>query len=275
MKVIRNINNNVAVCLDDDNHELIAIGRGIGFHKPPVEIDLAMVDQTFYNVDPHYIALLSEIPPDVIDITLEIVQKGTSYLHMSLNRSLWLSLCDHIWFAIQNAQKGLVISNPLANEIQHLYEKEVRLGEWAVKRIRRKLSIRLPASEAYNIAGHFINAEQTVHQEDERDSLEKFTDDITEIIESGMNVIIDRDSVNYSRFVTHLKYLLKRKDSPFEANSENAAMYETVIENYPELKPVIENIAVYLKQVLNMEPTKDELLYLMIHINRLCARDGL
>lgn len=35
MKVVKCINNNVAICLDDDNNELVAFGKGIGFKKPP------------------------------------------------------------------------------------------------------------------------------------------------------------------------------------------------------------------------------------------------
>ena len=37
MKVVKCINNNVAICLDDDNNELVAFGKGIGFKKPPFE----------------------------------------------------------------------------------------------------------------------------------------------------------------------------------------------------------------------------------------------
>ena len=62
MKVIRNINNNVAVCLDDNNHEVIAFGKGIGFQKAPYEIALSQIERTYYNLEPHYIALLDELP---------------------------------------------------------------------------------------------------------------------------------------------------------------------------------------------------------------------
>ena len=33
MKVIKNINNNVAICVDDNGHEVVAMGKGIGFSK--------------------------------------------------------------------------------------------------------------------------------------------------------------------------------------------------------------------------------------------------
>lgn len=276
MKVIRNINNNVAVCLDDNNHEVIAFGKGIGFKKAPYEIALSQIDRTYYNLEPHYIALLDELPADVLDVALEIVHKGRAYLKTEFSTVFWFSLCDHINFAVQNVKKGLVLSNPMTNEIRHFYEREMKLGEWAVNHISKRLSVRLPQSEAGNIAMHFINAKQQVKQAAERNDIEHFVDDITDIIESGMNIIIDRDSFSYSRFVTHLKYLLKRSRNLHTAESENEKLYESVCEEFPELKSVGEKIKKYIIATLQVEPAKEEILYLMIHINRLCAReDGL
>ena len=275
MKVIRNINNNVAVCLDDNNHEVIAFGKGIGFQKAPYEIELAQIDRTYYNLDSHYIALLNELPEDIMEVTTEIVDKGSAYLGIELNKKFWFSLCDHINFAVENAKKGLIISNPMTNEIRHLYEKEMLLGKWAVKHIAKKLSIRLPQSEEGNLALHFINAMQMVKQSQEEDDMEHFVEDITDIIESEMNIIIDRNDFSYSRFVTHLKFLLKRSHKLNESISDNVKMYEQVYSNYPEIRGAIAKIKEYIIVELDIEPSKEELLYLMIHINRLCARDGL
>lgn len=275
MKVIRNINNNVSICLDDNNHEVVAFGKGIGFQKPPYEIELSQIDRTYYNLDEHYLALLDELPEEVMDVTMEIVDKGSSYLRMHLNRVFLFSLCDHINFAIQNAKKGLVISNPMVNEIQHMYEKEMLLGKWAIKQIERKLSVKLPSGEAGNIALHFINAELSAKKEQDKDDMTRFIDDITEIIESEMNIIVDRNSFSYSRFVTHLKYLLKRFHKKEEFVSDNAKMYEQVLEEFPELGKAIEKIKQYIIVQLNIDPSKEELLYLMIHMNRLCAKEGL
>ncbi len=275
MKVIRNINNNVAVCLDDNNHEVIAFGKGIGFQKAPYEIELEQIDRTYYNLDSHYIALLDEIPEDIMEVTTEIVDKGTAYLGIDLNKIFWFSLCDHINYVVENAKKGLVISNPMTNEIRHLYEKEMLLGRWAVKHINKKLSIRLPQSEEGNLALHFINAVQMIKQSQEKDDMEHFVEDITDIIESEMNIIIDRNDFNYSRFVTHLKFLLKRLHKLNESISDNVKMYEQVYNNYPEIQGAIVKIKEYIMVELYIEPSKEELLYIMIHINRLCARDGL
>ena len=43
--------------------------------------------------------------------------------------------------------------------MNHLYEAEMAVGEWAVKQIKKDLNIDLPENEAASIAMHFINAE--------------------------------------------------------------------------------------------------------------------
>lgn len=275
MKVIRNINNNVAVCLDDNNHEVIAFGKGIGFQKAPYEIELANIDRTYYNLDSHYMALLDELPEEIMEVTTEIVEKGSAYLGVDFKKNFWFSLCDHINFAVENTKKGLVISNPMTNEIRHLYDKEMLLGKWAVKHIDKKLSIKLPQSEEENLALHFIHVMQMNKQSQEKDDIEHFVEDITEIIESEMNIIIDRNGFSYARFVTHLKYLLKRSNKLNESVSDNEKMYESVYNNYPNIQGVIKKIKEYIMIELDIEPSNEELLYLMIHINRLCAKDGL
>lgn len=273
MKAIRNINNNVAVCVDDNGFEVIAIGKGVGFGKTPHEVPLEVIDQTYYNIPAHYVSLLDEMPEEIFELTRVIVQKGCQYLNMEAKASFLFSLSDHINFAIQNTKKGLVISNPMSNEIPHMYEREYKMGTWALDLIRKKTGVKLPRSEAATIALHFVNAEQDV-KVPERDEIEHFVDDITEIIESELNIIIDRDEYNYSRFVTHLKYLLKRTHGINRTNTENAKMFDEVYANNPKLQSTLDKLKIYITTVLKVEPSKDELLYLLIHLNRMVASEG-
>lgn len=74
MRVIKKINNNAAICLDDNNRELVAIGTGIGFQKCPYDItDLNRIQRTYYNVDSMYYGLLNSIPEEIINVTIKIL----------------------------------------------------------------------------------------------------------------------------------------------------------------------------------------------------------
>ena len=162
----------------------------------------------------------------------------------------------------------------MLNEIRHLYDSEMKLGTWALKLIEKRLNVSMPQVEAGNIAMHFIDAEISTEKLEEN-RMERFVEDITEIVEDNMNIIIDRNEFSYSRFVTHLKYLLKRSSDMNKASSENIKMYEKVKSEYPELEGVIDKIREYIVLCLGVEPNEEELLYLMLHVNRLCAREGL
>lgn len=70
MKVIKKINNNVALCLDSSGAQLVAMGKGIGFPAVPYELkDLSCIQQTFYNVDPAFLELFTSIPQEYFDLT--------------------------------------------------------------------------------------------------------------------------------------------------------------------------------------------------------------
>ncbi len=274
MKVVKNINNNVSICVDDNNRELIAFGKGIGFKKPPYEIELSQIDRTYYDLDEHYISLLDELSEDLMNVTFEIIEKASAYLQTEFGRTFYFTLADHLNFAIQRAKQGLVITNPIVNEIRHLYDKEMKLGEWALKLIKKKLKVTLPKSEAGNIAMHFVDAKINASTSPE-DKTEQFVEDITGIVEDTMGISINRTEFAYARFVTHLKYLLKRTNQMNESRSENVKMYEKVKMEYPQLEKTTQKIKEYLILCLKVEPSEEELLYLMLHLNRLCAREGL
>ena len=43
MRVIKNIHNNISLCLDSKGNEVIAFGKGIGFRKPPYDIPVSQI----------------------------------------------------------------------------------------------------------------------------------------------------------------------------------------------------------------------------------------
>lgn len=62
MKIVKKINNNVALAQDARGHELVVFGKGIGFPATPYELDdLSKIQRTFYDVGAKNLALLSRI----------------------------------------------------------------------------------------------------------------------------------------------------------------------------------------------------------------------
>ncbi len=271
----KKINNNVAICLDSNNCELVAFVKGIGFPKIPYDLqDLSLIDRTFYDLDSDVISLFNEIPESVMQVSMEIIDKAKAYLQMNLSDAFVFTLADHLHFTIQRCQEGMVIENPLIYELQHLYVKETELAQWARRLVYRRLLVRLPKEEA-NIAMHFINAQSIAKKQDEESDLTRIIEDVTSIIEKELNLLINRDDFNYSRFIMHLQYLLKRKDKKIIIQSSNLKMFKKMKDEFTDVYQCVLKIKEYFGKILNWQLNDEELLYLMLHVNRFYSREGL
>lgn len=98
MKVIKNINNNISLCLDSRNNEVVAFGKGIGFTKPPYDVPLSKIDRTFYDVDEEQLAVLKRIPEDVLEAAAEIVDLANEKMDNQFRENVVFTLADHIDF---------------------------------------------------------------------------------------------------------------------------------------------------------------------------------
>lgn len=273
MEVIKKINNNVAICMDGNGKELVAFGKGIGFPETPYEIqDMGRISRTFYGVDARYFDLLNEIPEDIFEISAKIVEYAKSILCAELNGNIVFTLADHIHFAMIRYQKKMFVNMPIMYDIQHLYPKEMQIGEHALQYINDCKKLPLAKEEAASIAMHFINAESLSRKA--KDSSHELIEDVTAIIEDFFQITIDRNGFNNSRFVSHMQYLLQRKTIDQGLLSGNVRLFTTMKDEYPKTYDCVLRIKDYLKREIDWDSSDEELLYFMLHINRLCSREN-
>lgn len=264
----------MAICIDRDGHELIAFGKGIGFHKIPYELtNLSLIWRTYYGINPSYLHLLDEIPEEIFTISVQIVDMAKRYIVHAINGNIVFTLADHINFAIERQKQNISIKMPFCYDIQHLYENEMKVGEQAVAMIQKNLKVYLPKEEAISIALHFINAENMQQNVEDETNEKQMIAEFTRIIEDDFSLTLNVDSFNYSRFVTHMQYLLKRSERNISITSENEKMFEMIKTTYSKTYECARHINIYLQEKLNWNLNEEELLYLMLHINRLCARE--
>ncbi|AND78960.1 PRD domain-containing protein [Streptococcus pantholopis] len=275
MKVIKKINNNVAACVDDNGKDLIAFGRGIGFPRTPYQLnDLSKIDMTFYKLDPHFQILLDEIPEDLMLLSVEIVQKAQKKLAGRLSPTLVFSLADHIQFAVKRLKEFKEMKILFSQDIAQLYPKETKLAEEALSIINASLNLTLPHSEVTNIAMHFINSRTDVTIDEEAQAVEERIEIITQLIEQQLNIVIDRDEFNYQRFQAHIRYYLKRLSSGETFIDGNKAILQHLRAAQPAVYQAAVAIMDYIRQTQDIVQSDDELLYLMVHLNRLYEKSG-
>lgn len=272
MKVIKKINNNAAICIDNHHHECVAFGKGIGFPTVPYELqDLSLIQRTFYGVSDTYYDLLNDIPVEIIEVSAKIVEVASSILKYDLDANIVFTLADHIHFAIQRFQQKMMMTTPFAFDIQHLYEEEMKIGEFSLKMIQHHLNVSLPNEEAIGIALHFINSEHRIMGIDSAEK--KIITELTQLIEQDYQIQIDQSGFNYSRFVSHIEYLLKRKNSQKSISKDSQKLLETMKRDLKQAYDCAVHCQDYLNQQLNTKLNDEEVLYLILHINRLCNRE--
>ncbi|MEK3785579.1 MULTISPECIES: PRD domain-containing protein [Paenibacillus] len=273
MKVIKKVNNNVAIAINDKQEEVFVVGKGVGFLKTPYELtETDMVEKIF--VAPKNIRmydLLNSIPIEDIYLAEEIIKLGAHILSKTFHPNLLLTLSDHISFSLVRAREGVTIKNPLEWEVRTLYPDETRVGEAAVRLIEEKAGITLPSAETTLIALHFVNAQVGSGEMSETTKITTVTGEILSVIKYALKIDFQEDSIHFMRFATHIRYFIMRQMSGKSLKDENESLFEVVKEKSPRELECVEKIAEFLDNNYGWRCSNDEKLYLTLHIQRLMA----
>lgn len=273
MQIIRSINTSAAIGLDNAGHEVVLLGKGIGFPKTPYELtDLSVIDRSFYDVDPKYLEMLSGLRESVLMASADLVEQAEINLNCPLNPNLSFTLADHLQFAMERISKGIDLTAPLAYDVQHLYPNEYELGELALDILQDYTGTRLPEGEAVTIALHLINAEAE-HTDSQSSAVLQVITEVDEIIERKLSFKLDKSSYNYSRFAMHLRYLIQRLSAGTPVENMTGSMLKSLALEYPDIYLCARDITEHLKKCYGWQCNDEETLYLMLHINRVHEKE--
>lgn len=277
MKIVKVMNNSLILARDSNDEEIVVMGKGLGFkRKAGDELDKEKVEKIFVlkgeTAAREYVRLIEETPNEYVEITNYIIEYANEKLNGKLNDQIFITLIDHISYALTRYEKNIVIQNRLIWEVKKFYPKEFEIGKYAVKYINENLKVNLPEEEAGNIAFHFVNA-QTDEAEMQNTLLTvKILKDTFNIIKYNFGITINKDSLNYSRFLTHLQFFVQRLLDDKMIETKETFIFEQISREYPKEVKCARLIGDYIKKVLNKEISSDELLYLTIHIVRIVQK---
>lgn len=273
MEIIKVMNNSLVFANDDKNNEIIVMGKGIGFMKKPGEnLDPEKIEKIFVLKDEgakkNYFRVMEDMPSEYIDITNNIIKYATESLKFKLNDNIFISLIDHIAFAIERFEKNVNLQNRLLWEVRKFYPEEFKVGLYALENIKNILNLELPEEEAGNIAFHIVNAQTDSAEMENTLLMIKMMKDILNIIKYDIKVKLDKDSLSYSRFITHLQFFLQRLIEGNLVSSKNSFILEQIEKQYPDKVKCARLIKNYVEKIVGKEVRDDELLYLSMHIIR-------
>ena len=277
MKINKVLNNSLVLAEDENKKEIIVMGKGIGFNNKVGEIlEEKQIEKIFVLKNEtsieQYVKLIEETPSQYIEITNHIIKYASEKLKGKLSDQIFITLIDHISYAVTRYEKKIIIQNRLIWEVKKFYPKEFQIAIESVDYINRTLNIHLPEDEATNIAFHLINAQTDEQQMQSALLTVKILKDIFNILQYNFGIKIDKDSINYSRFLTHLQFFVQRILEEKMIESKDTFMFKQISKEYPKELKCAKLIGDYIKNILNIEISNEELFYLTIHIVRIVAR---
>ncbi len=273
MKISRIINNNVVSTCDEEGREVIVMGRGVGFKaKEGSTIDEDKIEKVFrldsQNTMDKFKELLVNLPMEHVQISAEIISYAKEVLNRPINPNVYITLTDHINFALERFKQKMMFSNPLIREVRSFYHAEYLIGEYAIAMIDRDLGIKLPVDEAASIALHIVNAEYDAPMGDTI-KITNLIQQVSEVVEEYFNIKLDEQSLSYERFITHLRFLAQRVFTGEHMELDNLEFQKVIDRLYPEEYACSQKIQALIKLQYGHQVTEEEVAYLALHIKRI------
>lgn len=269
------LNNNLILVSDEMGKEHIVMGKGLRFSNTVGE---ELVDSSIEKVfvlkeenTKNYMNLLEEAPKEYVEAVQEAVRLANLWSEEELNEQLFITLFDHLIYAIERYNNHIVLQNRMLWELKQFYPKEYQVSKRVLDFLNKELELELPEEEAGNIAFHLVNAQPG--QKDMGNTIMgiKMQKNIFNIIQVTFQKKLDVDSIDYARLVIHIQFFLQRLFGDKMLEDKDDSFYEHLKEKLPKEMTCARQIQRYIENTVHKTITEEEIVYLAVHISRVTA----
>lgn len=276
MRILKVINNNVICSLDENQQEVVIMGKGIGFQKKKgEEVETEKIEKIFRiprESSSQFEQLVRDMPYAHMQLAEQVIAYAKEHLGKHLNKNIYITLTDHLNFAVERIKQGAEFQNALLWEIQKFYHEEYQIGLKAIEMVKDRIGVELPEDEAGFIALHIVNAEMDgdIRQAENVTTMIK---DMINIVRYTFGVELDESSLSYERFVTHLKFFVQRVIQGETYECDDMEFHQSIQKRYPLGYECALKLRDYVAKKLEYEVSEEEITYLTVHITRVIRRD--
>lgn len=267
------LNNNVVITVDASGTERVLMGRGLGFQLKSVDaIDESKIEKTFIldagAEGDRERQLLTDVPYAVIEAVSRAVDEAERTLGRHLGRQLNMAIIDHIQFVLERLQKGIRIPTTSMPELRVLHPHEFAAATAMATSIGAALDTELPREEAVFLTMHLLN---TTRDEPNGTAALLFRrlQHVVTVVETDLGVTLDTESHDYARFILHVQFLLQRLVSKSMLRNADTSFFEFAKHSYPRSHSIAVKVKGYVREATGSDLTDEELLYVIVHVERL------
>lgn len=266
MQILKILNNSALIAKDQAG-EYLVLGRGISFNRKAEEIlqPSTETEQVFAltTASRYFQKIVDGHRPEIVDLVIKTVQEFM-FKEDEIDVNALVAFCDHIATMFERVEKNEDIQNPFLLETKTLYPESYRQVEALIARISEKFQVKVPEAEVGYIALHMQNI--TRHELDvDVKVLNKIVVQVLDYLSEEKGFHMDKNSIRFAQFITHLKFLAMRQVRKEQSNNE---MTDMIYAKFPECQDLALEIAEIINGELDSKLNRDEIAYLMMHLHR-------
>lgn len=267
--VIKALNNNM-VLIKEQGVEKILLAKGIGFNKKFGDIleDNLEVDKVFSIEDKKNQENLKEVynrvDGEFVAICEEALAEISEELGEELNETIHIGLIDHLAIAMKRLKNKEQINNPFIVEIETLYSVEFEMAKKIVNKLQDKYEIDFPEGEIGFITLH-IHSARNGKMLSNSIKYSYLSNKIIIYIEEKYNSKIDKRSLDYARFLSHVRFTIERVLTDTVLKND---LTEIIKKSYPVSYEIAEGASKIIEETLDKKVCDDEVAYIAIHVER-------
>ena len=267
--VIKALNNNM-VLVKDQGVEKILLSKGIGFNKRFGDIleDNLEVDKVFSIEDKKNQENLKEVynrvDGEFVAICEEALAEISEELGEELNETIHIGLIDHLAIAMKRLKNKEQINNPFIVEIETLYSVEFEMAKKIVNKLQDKYEIDFPEGEIGFITLH-IHSARNGKMLSNSIKYSYLSNKIIIYIEEKFNSKIDKRSLDYARFLSHVRFTIERVLTDTVLKND---LTEIIKKSYPISYEIAEGASKIIEETLDKKVCDDEVAYIAMHVER-------
>lgn len=268
--VVKSFNNNILLVRDNEK-EKILFQKGIGFAKKQGDIIQrgTLVEKIFVIEDEQnrksFNEILEKVDNKLIAIVEEMLAEITDEFGEDLSENIHIGLTDHLFYAIKRLRNKEEIENPFLIEIETLYSKEFEMATRLSNRIQKEIDIEIPEGEKGFIALH-IHSARNNGKLSNTIKYSFLSTSIVELVEDRLNIEINKRSLDYARFLTHIRFAVERVIN----NEKTVNDLKGVIKRrYKVSYKIAKECGKIICDTLQIKDiSEDEIAYIAMHIER-------
>lgn len=267
--VIKALNNNM-VLIKEQGVEKILLAKGIGFNKKFGDIleDNLEVDKVFSIEDKKNQENLKEVynrvDGEFVAICEEALAEISEELGEEFNETIHIGLIDHLAIAMKRLKNKEQINNPFIVEIETLYSVEFEMAKKIVNKLQDKYEIDFPEGEIGFITLH-IHSARNGKMLSNSIKYSYLSNKIIIYIEEKFNSKIDKRSLDYARFLSHVRFTIERVLTDTVLKND---LTEIIKKSYPVSYEIAEGASKIIEETLDKKVCDDEVAYIAMHVER-------